>query len=334
MKTRAYVVGRLLPFMALFATQATPADLLTVTTYPDSLIIDKQFRISHDTMSKVSSQERREPDSGKISDFELLGGNLPKILQDHGKPYLVTSDIFVPSGKTIRIEPGAVLLFKNFTGMHVEGRLIAEGTLQRPIVFSSEFDHSYNPHATLHANPYDWNGIYIHENGIGSSFAYSKLQYAVFGINSLTKYIKLEKTFFSNNGRSDISIEGKELATSSQPYSYALTLDDARKDGIPVKVLMDPHVKKRNLFRYGGLSLFAGGCIAAVWSAVQFNRDQQRMNLLSDTTISGPNSNLFKNRSADWQQAHSSKNLDIALSAISISVVILGGAGFGISFSF
>ena len=267
-------------------------------------------------------------------DFESLGGNLPKVVENRGIPYLVASDIYVPSGKSVRIEPGVILLFKNFTGMHVEGKIIAEGTQDKPIVFSSEFDKTYNPSSALHANPYDWNGITVHESGIGSSFSFARVMYSVVGINSLTKYIKLDKMHFSNNGRSDLVIEGKSPVVSAQSFTYALTVDDARKDGIPVKILMDPGAKKRIIFRYSGLSLFAAGCATVIWSAAQLDQDQARLSALSSRDGTDENGNLIKNDGKDWESAHSEKNADIGGAVIGSVLAVLGGVGFGFSFTF
>ena len=277
---------------------------------------------------------RMDSSVAQTVDFETLGGNLPKLVENRGKPYWVVSDVYVPSGKTVRIEPGVVMLFKNFTELHVEGRLIAEGAPERPIIFSSEFDKTFNPSSALHANPYDWNGISIQENGLGSSFSQVKLMYSVFGINSLTKYIKLDKIYFSNNGRSDLIIEGKDKTVSANPFSYALTIDDARKDGVPVKILMDPRAKKRNLFRYYGLGLFAGGCITLAWSATWLQHDRERMAELSDVIVINENSNLVKNAQKDWENKEWDKNLDKGVMGASSILAFLGGIGFGISFTF
>jgi hypothetical protein len=328
-----FVTGAALAFhLSVQAEDATPG--LTVSY--DSSQGGRSSGTSTTADSTVGSvpAEDKTAEIDRNAGFELLAGNLPKIVQDRGKPYLVTSDVYVPSGKIVRIEPGVVMLFKNFTGMHVEGRLVAEGTAGRPIVFSSEFDKTFNPTSSLHANPFDWNGVYIHENGLGSSFTYAKLQYSVFGINSLTKYFKLDNMTFSNNGRSDLIIEGKEQTITTVPFSYALSIDDARKDGVPVKVLMDPHAKKRNILRYSGLSLLAGGCIATVWSAVQFRNDQQRVSDLSNVTVSDANSNLVRNKKSDWEKAQSDRNLDAGLTVSSFVLAFLGGVGFGFSFTF
>ncbi len=314
----AAALGRIDPSTA----QQSTVDSLTPPADNNAGIIDSML------------MPEKSPENDHAAGFEPLGGNLPKVIQDQGKPYIVTSDIYVPYGKTIRIEPGVIMLFKNFTGMHVEGRLLAEGTSEKPIVFSSEFDKTYNPGSALHANPFDWNGIYIHENGLGSTFAYAKLQYSVFGINSLTKYIRLDSMTFSSNGRSDLVIQGKEQAIATNPFSYALSIDDARKDGVPVKILMDPRAKKRSILRYGGLSLVTAGCIATIWSTVQLQHDRQRISDLSDISVSDANSNLVKNTSGDWEKARSDRNLDTGLAAASFIVGFLGGVGFGFSFTF
>jgi len=273
----------------------------------------------------------------RSSTFDIcgtLGGNLPKIVASCGKPYLVTADVYVPPGKTVRIEPGAVLLFKNFTGIHVEGKLLAEGTAANPIIFSSEFDRTYNPGTALHANPFDWNGIYIHEGGLGSSMTHCMVRYSVYGVNSLTKYIKLDKTAFQDNGRSDCAIEGIRHAAGAGPITYALTLDDARKDGIPVRILMDPMAKKRAFVKYGGLSLMTGGCFMAIYSAISYRNDKARFDALSNNTFTGPESNIIVNSDSDWRKAQSDRNLDFGLTAAGVLGAAVGAAGFAVSFTF
>jgi len=167
-----------------------------------------------------------------------IGGILPKIVKARQEPYIVIADVYVPSGRTVVIEPGCVLLFNNFTGLHVEGKLVAEGSAQRPIVFSSVMDQNYSTRTDMHANPYDWDGIYIHESGIGSTMTHCAIMYSTYGISSLTKYIKFDSVSFKRNGRSDLTIEGVKQLVLNAPYSYGMTIADARKDGVPVKILM------------------------------------------------------------------------------------------------
>ena len=145
-----------------------------------------------------------------------LGGDLPKIVTVDKSPYIVVADLYVPTGKTVVIEAGTVLLFKNFTGLHVRGILIAKGTALAPVVFSSENDQNYNKLSNLNPTPFDWNGIYIHNDGIGTDLENVKISYSVKGIFSETKFIRIGNGMFSDNGRSNCTIETEEKAAKAQ----------------------------------------------------------------------------------------------------------------------
>jgi hypothetical protein len=263
-----------------------------------------------------------------------IGGNLPKVLKARQEPYVVTADLYVPSGKTVVIEPGSVLLFSNFTGLHVEGRLVAEGTPQQPVVFSSVFDQTYNTRAPMHANPYDWDGIYIHEGGIGSNLANCTIMYSVYGISSLTKYIRFDNVLFRSNGRADLTIEGLKHPVTTAPYSYALTVADASKDGVPIKILMDPLGKKRNMLRYCGIGLFAAGCVTGIWGSVQASHDASVVQGLRDTRVTDINANLIQNTAADYDRAMKNKNRDQGWAVTGFALAVLGATGLCLSFTF
>ena len=136
-----------------------------------------------------------------------LAGDLPKLLSSANSPYLVVADVFVPVGKVVTIEPGTVILFKNFTGVHIQGTLIADGSSLNPVILTSENDKDYNPQSKLAPTPYDWNGIYIHKDGLGTDLRNMKLMYSVKGIVSETKYIRITNCVFRENGRSNLVIE-------------------------------------------------------------------------------------------------------------------------------
>ncbi len=268
------------------------------------------------------------------SNFETISGNLPSVLPALSRPYLVTADVYVPAGSKVTIAPGAVILFKNFTGLHVEGTLIVEGSLQKPIVFSSEFDKYYSSGAQMIANPYDWNGIYIHENGVATSFANCTIRYSVFGINSLTRYIRLDGVTFAQNGRADCTIDGIKQGVTALPFSYAVTVDDARSEGVPIHLLADPQAKKRAVFRYGGLGVLVGSVSLTVAANVFLGNDMRRIKELQNTEVTGPSSNLVTHSQKDFENALSSKNVDVAAFVGSIAGALIGASGLVASFTF
>jgi hypothetical protein len=284
--------------------------------------------------ASVDSVRNTAAVSGPDLHQPAIGGNLPKVVKARQEPYVVMADVYVPSGKTVVIEPGTVLLFNNFTGLHVEGKLVAEGTQDRPIVFSSVMDQSYNPRTDLHANPYDWDGIYIHESGIGSAMAHCTILYSTYGISSLTKYIRFDSVVFRHNGRSDLTIEGTKQSVSITPYSYGLTIADARKDGVPVKILMDPMGKKRTMLRYCGIGLCAAGCVTGIWSGVQAGNDEKTLNGLKDNTIADIHDNLYQNSSSVYNKALQTRNRDVWIAVTGFVLALLGATGVGLSFTF
>ncbi|MFP4013297.1 MAG: hypothetical protein ACLFVQ_04375 [Chitinispirillaceae bacterium] len=194
---------------------------------------------------------------GSSVQFDTIAGPLPSLVKAQKQPYLVISNIEVAPDKTVRIEPGAVFLFRNFTGLHVRGKLLALGKRDKPIVFTSENDRRYNPESKRAANPYDWDGVYLNADAIGTQFSFCKLEYSVYALNSETKFIRIKPMLFKDNGKEFVMIEGDEHSTTDNPFSYVLEKKDAVVDGVPVELLRDPLATKRNVTRYGSVALLA-----------------------------------------------------------------------------
>jgi hypothetical protein len=53
-----------------------------------------------------------------------------------GGPYILSNNVTVASGVTLTLEPGVIVRFNQGLGMTVQGRLLAEGTAENPIVFT------------------------------------------------------------------------------------------------------------------------------------------------------------------------------------------------------
>ena len=244
--------------------------------------------------------------------YTEIAGDLPKIVTADKSPYLVIADIFVPAGKVVRVEAGTVFLFKNFTGVHVQGILVTSGTEDKPVLFTSENDRLANSSSTLNPTPFDWNGIYIHKDGLGSDLQHIIVKYSVKGIISETRFIRISNGIFSENGRNHLSIEGVEQSViESSPYSYSLSTKDAMIDGVPVKILQDPEARKRNCFRYSGLGVCAAGAISATMASLELKDSRKKFKIIdSDLTI-GPRGDL------DWEAARSEVNKNVIWTATS-----------------
>ncbi len=268
--------------------------------------------------------------------FDTIGGSLPKVVHNTGNPYLVVADIEVPSGRMVTVEAGTVFLFKTFTGLHVQGRLEVHGDKDAPVVFTSENDREHNGSTHLVANPYDWNGVYIHADALGTRLFSVKVAYSVYGIVSETKFIRVDPGTFVENGKSNLVIEGVEHVDSGGRYTYVLSTKDAVVDGVPVKLLRDPAAPRRNVMRYGGLALLTGGCGVAIYEVVQADKATDELEKLSNTdirTVEGFN-NLRYNEQEDWREAESRRTGAIVGSVVGFAVGVVGSFGLAWSFTF
>ena len=72
--------------------------------------------------------------------------------------YRVTGTITVPARRTLRIPAGTSLYFDQFSGMRVEGTLVADGTRSKPVLLTSykfldpdsaRFADSFDPSSTV-----------------------------------------------------------------------------------------------------------------------------------------------------------------------------------------
>ena len=116
--------------------------------------------------------------SGRLKEDEVWTAEM--------SPIIITGDVTVPRGVTLTIEPGVVVKFvplnddqnsfndPNRCELRVEGRLYANGTAERPIVFTSNSEEPA---------PADWYAIRI--IGIGT-LTYCTIEYAVHGVYSNT----------------------------------------------------------------------------------------------------------------------------------------------------
>jgi hypothetical protein len=262
--------------------------------------------------------------------FDTIAGDLPGVVVAKTKPYLVVSDIYVPQGKTVIMEAGAVFFFKSFTGLHVSGTLLAHGTKDKPVVFTSENDKEYNHASEIDPAPFDWNGIYLHEDAIGSQLSYCAILYSVDGLSSLTKFIRLSPCLFLHNGRASLTIAGVPYAVTDQPYEYALSANDSSLRGVPVVILKDPNAFSRTILRYSGATIGLTGFIMGIVFAGKLSSASREFDAISGTD----QTNLAGNSSASWSEKRNAKNKDFASLIAGSGVLIIGGIGIGWSFTF
>ena len=266
----------------------------------------------------------------KVLEIDTLGGLLPKTVK--AKTYLVSVDIEVPANTIVTIEPGTVILFKNFTGLKIQGRLLALGTKSKPIIFTSVHDKKFNPSSSLIANPFDWNGIYIYADAIGTIMENCVVTYTVYGIISDTKYIKMDRIHFADNGKYDLVLEKEEKKIVTEWYSYQLSSQDVDKLRHNVDLYSDPYKKKRLTFRYTSLALFLGGMGIGAYSSYQF---QDVLPEWKKVNKYPPDESLLNTKDEDYYRSlKKKKNSKLAKAISGFGIALIGTIGFIWTYTF
>ncbi len=93
------------------------------------------------------------------------------------KPYLIYNSMLVDSNVTLSIAAGAKLFFHHESRMYIKGTLIANGSLQEPIIFRGDrLEHWYDD------NPGQWDGIYFVMGSKDNTMNYCEVKNAIIGI--------------------------------------------------------------------------------------------------------------------------------------------------------
>ncbi|MFH1148757.1 MAG: right-handed parallel beta-helix repeat-containing protein [Pseudomonadota bacterium] len=101
--------------------------------------------------------------SGSLTQTEIWSGEVT-----------VTADVTVPAHVALKINPGTIIRFNDGAGLTLDGKLIAAGTSDNPITFTSSFS---TPTAGI------WDGITFNSSSIDASIIQNaNVEYAVNGI--------------------------------------------------------------------------------------------------------------------------------------------------------
>jgi len=160
-----------------------------------------------------------------------VGGPQAGVWTKNESPYIVMSDIIVPTGMTLTIEAGVVVKFSDYYSIKVNGTLKAMGIIRERIVFTSIHDKEFGvigePTSILPGNK-DWPGIeFTPSSGSRSSLEYCIIRYTDKAILSAYANPSLTNIIIADCNINSLDINGRKVAVqegSEQNYSVPTSL--------------------------------------------------------------------------------------------------------------
>lgn len=182
-------------------------------------------------------------------------------------PFIVKDTVQVLQGVKLTLEPGVTIKFTKDTGMNIDGELVARGSQEHLIIFTS---NEVNP------KPSDWKGIKFYNNAIGttfdsendyisgSTFQYCKFEYSGGERPSLSSDIPLaiEHNIFQNNERAVIlnNKNGSHFLLRYNNFSdNAINVMGMSWNTPVVTIEGSGNIITNNLFSNNGLAFFLSG---------------------------------------------------------------------------
>lgn len=149
--------------------------------------------------------------------------------------YVVTGTVYVLPGDTLQIVSGSHVYFDRYGEILVRGVLIAQGTKDSSIVFTSKKDGIYKNQGEKPAS-LDWNGVKAGEEAVAVILTNVKICYSSYGIEIEKEKtsLQLRKVIFSENGLSNVVIGGNEVVLKPNLESYLI-----HKDSQPIKATIE-----------------------------------------------------------------------------------------------
>lgn len=135
--------------------------------------------IVKDSIEFVTNSNRQDVDLVAWGqDFKLIRkGDVSNTTWTNEKPYLVYNYAYVDTLTTLTIEPGTKIYFHKDAGLYVKGKVIANGTIENPILMHG--DRLEDVYSNV---PDQWNGIVLYSGSKNNEFSNVEIKNANIGL--------------------------------------------------------------------------------------------------------------------------------------------------------
>lgn len=150
-----------------FRDQDNPVELT------DRLIFELESGVRQSVLLKATSQDAIFVESDSITENTVFKAN---------RPYVLYHNLTITEGVEARFEAGTVMMFHAGCGLNVKGRIVAEGTLEHPVVFRGDRTDKMFPYLPYDRLDAQWDGIRIDSVSYGNELDYVDIHSGSCGI--------------------------------------------------------------------------------------------------------------------------------------------------------
>jgi len=232
-------------------------------------------------------------DPGLGGAFTTISGEISGRLLKSKSPYYVSNDIYIPSGKSLSIEPGTLIFFKSNSGFYIEGGLRAVGSKEQPIVFQGfgnawEGIHAENPTDSLIFIFCNVLEVYL---PIGSDIDYGGVE--ISNADLVVKNCYFNYNYARNGGALAISFCNSEISNNIFYDNESLDYGGAILSQNSSNQIINNTFYKNYCLNFGG----AITIVDPVYEEIQNNIFYNNFSYQTNPTIhlvSGDSSNIFE----------------------------------------
>ncbi len=128
-----------------------------------------------------------------------------------GRPILIYDSLSVKEGVTLTMNPGVQIYFHDRANLWVHGRVMAEGTKEKPIVFRGDRTDRMFDYLPYDNTPSRWGGIRLKASSFENRFTHVDIHSASYGIACDSSAIDVVKLTLENSIIHNIGGEGLGL---------------------------------------------------------------------------------------------------------------------------
>ena len=186
-------------------------------TYTDNLVFNLESGTSQKVALRASALDAYIVHGMEVTEDMTLQTD---------KPYVIYDSLVVREGATLSLSPGTTLMFHDKCGMEVYGKVLSEGTLDKPVILRGDrTDHMFD-YLKYDNTPSRWEGVTIHEGSVGNRFVHTDLHSGCHGIVCLHQddgetCVEIENSIIHNIGGDAFSTKGCKAVVANTQISNA-----------------------------------------------------------------------------------------------------------------